>query len=53
MGASAYHHKNQFTDCSLSTNTDELVARIGATFPTVSETHIKCLLKKYVKIILF
>lgn len=28
------------------TDTEEAVAKIGALFPTVSETHIKLLLKK-------
>ncbi|KAF2899233.1 hypothetical protein ILUMI_06940 [Ignelater luminosus] len=39
-------------DSSLSTtatNTEEAVAKISAMFPTVSDTHIRLLLKKYMK----
>lgn len=50
MGTTAFQQRLQQSaiEASLTPNTDELVAKIGATFPTVSETHIRCLLKKYV-----
>ncbi|KAK6627415.1 hypothetical protein RUM44_009892 [Polyplax serrata] len=46
MGAIAFQHKTHGIE-ALSANTDELVLKIAGTFPTVSETHIRCLLKKY------
>lgn len=42
------HLNEKFQDSlTLTADTDTLVAKIGAMFPTVSETHIKILLKKY------
>ncbi|CAH0716285.1 unnamed protein product, partial [Brenthis ino] len=42
------HLNEKFQDSlTLNTDTDALVAKISAMFPTVSETHIKILLKKY------
>ncbi|XP_050312119.1 BAG family molecular chaperone regulator 3 isoform X4 [Anthonomus grandis grandis] len=36
-------------DSTFTTETEDAVAKISAMFPTVSETHIKLLLKKYMK----
>ncbi|XP_053624925.1 uncharacterized protein LOC128683375 isoform X6 [Plodia interpunctella] len=42
------HLNDKFQDSlTLTSDTDALVAKISAMFPTVSETHIKILLKKY------
>ncbi|XP_050560035.1 uncharacterized protein LOC118263769 isoform X6 [Spodoptera frugiperda] len=42
------HLNEKFQDSlTLTSDTDALVAKISAMFPTVSETHIKILLKKY------
>ncbi|CAG4942775.1 unnamed protein product [Colias eurytheme] len=42
------HLNEKFQDSlTLNSDTDALVAKISAMFPTVSETHIKILLKKY------
>ncbi|XP_063372912.1 uncharacterized protein LOC134660954 [Cydia amplana] len=42
------HLSDKFQDSlTLASDTDALVAKISAMFPTVSETHIKILLKKY------
>ncbi|XP_073957258.1 uncharacterized protein isoform X4 [Choristoneura fumiferana] len=42
------HLSDKFQDSlTLTSDTDALVAKISAMFPTVSETHIKILLKKY------
>ncbi|XP_072930875.1 uncharacterized protein [Epargyreus clarus] len=42
------HLNEKFQDSlTLNADTDALVAKISAMFPTVSETHIKILLKKY------
>ncbi|XP_028034906.1 uncharacterized protein LOC114246531 isoform X2 [Bombyx mandarina] len=42
------HLNEKFQDSlTLNSDTDSLVAKISAMFPTVSETHIKILLKKY------
>ncbi|XP_034839799.1 uncharacterized protein [Maniola hyperantus] len=42
------HLNEKFQDTlTLNSDTDALVAKISAMFPTVSETHIKILLKKY------
>ncbi|CAH2985123.1 unnamed protein product [Chilo suppressalis] len=42
------HLSDRFQDSlSLNADTDALLAKISAMFPTVSETHIKILLKKY------
>ncbi|CAG9781686.1 unnamed protein product [Diatraea saccharalis] len=42
------HLSDKFHDSlTLTTDTDALLAKISAMFPTVSETHIKILLKKY------
>ncbi|KAG7313066.1 hypothetical protein JYU34_000147 [Plutella xylostella] len=42
------HLSDRFHDSlSLTADTESLVAKISAMFPTVSETHIKILLKKY------
>lgn len=42
------HLNDKFQDSlTLTSDTDVLVAKISAMFPTVSETHIKILLKKY------
>ncbi|KAJ8736790.1 hypothetical protein PYW07_000061 [Mythimna separata] len=42
------HLNEKFQDSlTLTADTDALVAKISAMFPTVSETHIKILLKKY------
>ncbi|KAL0280284.1 UNVERIFIED_CONTAM: hypothetical protein PYX00_001624 [Menopon gallinae] len=51
MGTTAFQQRLQQNSIenSLIPNTDELVGKISATFPTVSETHIRCLLKKYLK----
>ncbi|KAJ8985545.1 hypothetical protein NQ317_019928 [Molorchus minor] len=43
--------KVQESSLTLPTDTDEAVAKIFAMFPTVSENHIKLLLKKYMKAI--
>lgn len=41
------HLNEKFQDSlTLTSDTDALVAKISAMFPTVSETHIKILLKK-------
>ncbi|CAK1588441.1 unnamed protein product [Parnassius mnemosyne] len=42
------HLNEKFQDSlNINSDTDALVAKISAMFPTVSETHIKILLKKY------
>ncbi|KAL0902119.1 hypothetical protein ABMA27_000065 [Loxostege sticticalis] len=42
------HLNEKFQDSlTINSDTDALVAKISAMFPTVSETHIKILLKKY------
>ncbi|XP_013147475.1 PREDICTED: uncharacterized protein LOC106110260 isoform X2 [Papilio polytes] len=42
------HLNDKFQDSlTITSDTDALVAKISAMFPTVSETHIKILLKKY------
>ncbi|XP_050684091.1 uncharacterized protein LOC126978994 isoform X2 [Leptidea sinapis] len=42
------HLNDKFQDSlTLNSDTDALVAKISAMFPTVSETHIRILLKKY------
>lgn len=41
------HLNDKFQDSlTITSDTDALVAKISAMFPTVSETHIKILLKK-------
>lgn len=48
MGMNAFQQRAQHhvSETSLTPNVDEMVTKIGATFPTVSETHIRMLLKK-------
>uniref|UniRef100_A0A1B6GS93 WW domain-containing protein n=1 Tax=Cuerna arida TaxID=1464854 RepID=A0A1B6GS93_9HEMI len=49
MGTNSLKRQQSATDSQQTTSTEQSVAKISAMFPTVTETHIRTLLLKYLK----